>query len=309
MTNVYLNAVLGLICGLSLLPIIGLIIHWFSVEVKDETAVILSSFGKLKRTIREPGLHFWLAKILPWSKAYAVSLKRDFRQYEQIHVNDCQGTTIIIDLWIEFSIRSPEKALFQVENWEKSLQSILTCSATSILGSLEFSKILSNRSELGKTLKDDIKMEISRWGLEIDLVFISKLSVLPEVSQQLFDAVAARLEKAKADIEEAGRLESQLLEAETQADVAALEAEAKGQYSLSIGKAYSKLASNQEVLAAYQELYELSIMKPQRTIAFQGFSSHELTAIEASMVMANKEDNLRENYALGFAQQKQTYLP
>ncbi len=309
MTNQYLHNILGALCGLSILPFIRLLVHWCSVEVEDETAVILTRFGKLIRTIREPGLHFWFEKILPWSKAYSVSLKRDYRQYEQIHVNDCRGTTIIIDLWIEFSIRSPEKALFQVENWEKSLQSILTCSATSILGTFEFSKILSNRSELGRTLKDDIKTEISRWGLEIDLVFISKLSLLPDVSQQLFDAVAARLEKAKADIEEAGRLEAQLLEAETLAKVAALEAEAKGQYSLSIGRAYGKLSSNQQILSAYQELYELSLMKPQRTIAFQGFTNHELTAMEAAMVMATKEENLRENYAMGFSQQKQTYLP
>ncbi len=284
MNNDYLQWSLWAIFGLSLLPICTYVFHWLTVEVEDETVVILTRFGKMTHVLREPGLHFWGEKVLPWVKAYCLSLKRDYRHYEQIHVNDCRGTTIIIDLWIEFRIQSPEKALFQVENWEKSMQSIVTCSATSILGTFEFDKILSNRTELGKALKDDIQTEIGRWGLAIDLVFISKLSLLPDVSQQLFDTVATRLEKAKADIEEAGRLDSQLLEAETAAKVAALEAEAKGQYGLSVGRAYNKLAStNPKLLAAYTELYELSLIKPHRTVSFHGFKNDEVSAMDAAM--------------------------
>ena len=140
-------------------------------------------------------------------------------------------------------------------------------------------------------LKSDIKNETSRWGLEIEFIFISRLSLLSDVSQQLFDTVAAHLEKTKADIEEAGRLEAQLLEAETSSKVAALVTEAKGQYSLSIGRAYEKLCHDQELLNSYKQLYELSLIKPHRTVAFHGFGTDELTSVDAAMTMIPTHDD------------------
>lgn len=287
--NTQLLMFAAFVSGLALIPLMIRLVRSVSFNVEDETAVVVSSFGKMVGMVREPGFHFWPAKILPWTKVRELSLKRDFRTYESIHVNDCRGTTVVIDLWIEFRIVNPEKALFQIEDWERALQSLLTNSTTSILGTFEFNQILSNRSELSQTLKKDISDETSRWGLEIDLVFISKLSLLPDVSQQLFDTVAARLEKATADIEELGRLEAATLEAETAAKISGLVAEAKGQYALGVGRAYQRLSKNHELFAAYRELYDLSLMKPHRTIAFQGFGEQELSAIEAAMTIPSVE--------------------
>ncbi len=272
-------------CGLLLVPVLIALAKAMTLTVEDETALIVSRFGRMVKLIRKPGLHFWPEKILPWSQVRELSLKRDFRTYESIHVNDCRGTSVVIDLWLEFRIANPEKAIFQVEDWERALQSLLTNSTTSILGTFEFSQILSNRIELSQTLKEDICAETSRWGLEIDLVFISKLSLLPDVSQQLFDTVAARLEKATADIEELGRLEAATLEAETASKISSLVAEARGQYALGVGRAYHRLAKNGELFNAYQELYDLSVVKPQRTVAFHGFANQELSAAEAAMTI------------------------
>lgn len=280
-----LQLLLGGIIGAISIPLLILIFRFFTLEVEDESVLVVTNFGKMKQIFKTPGLHFFPKKMLPWIKLYEISLKRDYRHYEKIHVNDCRGTTLIIDLWIEFKITEPEKALFQVENWEKSLQSLLTSSGASILGSFEFYQILTNRTELGLILKKDLEAETARWGIQIELIFISKLSLLPDVSQQLFDAVAARLEKAKGDIQEAGRLEVEYLEAITASQVAALEAEAKGQYSLAIGRAYSQLSIYPGLLDAYIELHKLSLVKPHRTISFQGFKEHGITSTDAAMFM------------------------
>ncbi|HYX36041.1 MAG TPA: SPFH domain-containing protein [Oligoflexus sp.] len=291
MTN-NLTMIFALIGGLLLIPCLALFFRMLTIQVEDEAAAIVTSFGKWQRTIRKPGLLFYPQKIWPWVQVKTMSMKRDFRHYEEIHVNDRRGTTVVIDLWIELSITSPENALFRVENFEKALQSLLTNSTTSILGNFEFQQILSNRGELGRILRDDIREETSRWGLEIDLVFISKLSLLPDVAQQLFDTVAAHLDKAKLDIEETGRLEAALLEAETSAKIASLIAEAQGQYALGVGKAYHRLSKNQELLRAYRDLYDLSLMKPQRTVAFSGFSGQEISALEAAMAVPNIFENV-----------------
>jgi len=282
-------AVFGAVVGLGAIPLFKFVFRLVSIEVEDEHTVLVTRFGKLVRQYKEPGLYWVPERFLPWVKIIPVSLQRDFRHYHDIHVNDSRGTTVIIDLWIEFRVGNPERALYQVENWEEALKSLLTHSATSILGTHEFNQILSNRLELGRMLQSDIDAETSRWGLEIQLVLIRKVSLLGEVSRQMFDTVGAKLERLKADVEEEGRLRVAMLEAQTSAQVASLVAEAKGQYPGAVGRAYGKLAQmNPEVLKAYIELYELSLRRPHRTVAFQGFGNSEgeegLRALDAAMV-------------------------
>lgn len=280
-----LNYILGIISGATLIPVLFLIFKSVILEVQNETNVLVCRFGKMQKIIEKPGFHLWLDKVMPWTQIISVTLKKDFRYFEEIHVNDCRGTTLIIDLWIEFRIKDPIKAVFHVENLDKFLQSILSSSATSVLGTFEFNYILANRNELNEILKKDITKELTRWGVHIEYIFISRLSLLPDVSKQLFDTVAAKLEKTKADIEETGRLEAQLLEAETSSKIAALVAEAKGQYSLSVSRAYKDLSINPELFKSYKKLYELSLIKPHRTVAFHGFDTEELTSVEAAMTM------------------------
>jgi hypothetical protein len=61
-------------------------------------------------------------------------------------------------------------------------------------------------------------------------------------------------------------------------------AEAKGQYPLAIGRALGRLKPEPEVFAAYNELYELSLVRPHRTVAFRGFGEGELRAVDAAML-------------------------
>jgi regulator of protease activity HflC (stomatin/prohibitin superfamily) len=283
-STLILQTIAGFIVAVCITPAIRGLFSMLFVQVEDEHAVLIIKFGKLERTILHPGAHFLPSKALPWVKAVPVSLQRDFRHYKDIHVNDRRGTTVIVDLWIEFRVMDPARALFQVENWERSLQSMLTHSATSILGTQEFHRILENRTELGSTLKQDVMSETTRWGLQIEEVFIRQVSLLPEVSRQMFESVGAKLERARDDVREEGRLRVSLLEAQTSARIAELVAEAKGQYPAAIGRAYEELSKDPEVFTAYRELYDLSLVRPHRTISFQGFAEGEIRPIDAAMV-------------------------
>lgn len=273
--------------GLAVFALVAMVRAMFravTIEAVEGTQVLVTRFGKLHAILKEPGLHFFPWKAIPGHRVLPVSVQRDCRHYSDIHVNDCRGTSVIVDLWVEFRVVNPARALFHIEDWEKSLQSLLTHAATSILGTREFSQILRNRTELATLLKEDVKPETSRWGLQVEEVFIRQVSLLPEVSRQMFEMVAARLERAKADIEEEGRLQVAQMDAETSAQVAALEAEAKGQYPAAVGRAYEALAcQNQEVFEAYRELHALSLVRPHRTVAFHGFAPAEVSALDAAM--------------------------
>jgi hypothetical protein len=100
----------------------------------------------------------------------------------------------------------------------------------------------------------------------------------------MFGTIAARLERAKADVEENGRLDVAQLEAETAMRVAALVAEAKGQYPAAVGRALAELSSRPRLFAAYNELYDLSLIRPHRTVSFRGFQNGEMRATDAAMI-------------------------
>jgi regulator of protease activity HflC (stomatin/prohibitin superfamily) len=283
-----LQIAICVVAGAAAFPLILFVLRAVAIQVEDEEAVLVTSFGKLVHTFREPGLHFHPSKMLPWTVHTHVSLRRDFRHFKNVHVNDARGTTVIVDLWLEFRVEDPARAIFSVADWNRSLTNLVSHAATSILGSREFRQILNDRTELGTLLQKDISIETKRWGLEIENVFIRNVSLLPEVSRQMFETIAARLERAKAHVDEVGRLQVAQLEADTAMHIADLIAEAKGQYPAAVGRALADVKKRPAVFQAYNELYGLSLIRPHRTVTFRGFKDPELDAGDAAMVVPHQ---------------------
>jgi len=271
--------------GALFVPLLGLAFKAFTVEVEDEEARIVTRWGKLAEVLTKPGLHFLPDHMAPWVNAHRVSLRRDFREFTNLHVNDARGTTVIVDVWVEVRITDPVKARFAVVDWEGSMNSLVIQAVTAILGNREFHEILHDRVELANILRDAIALETDRWGVSVDIARLKNVSLLPDVSQQVFDAVSARLERAKAEIEEYGHVKVARVEAEADRSVAELTARAKGQYPEAVGRALAELAKVPQVHAAYNELYSLSLVRPHRTVAFRGFGEDEIRSIEAAMLL------------------------
>jgi regulator of protease activity HflC (stomatin/prohibitin superfamily) len=283
--NDNLQIVIGVVIGVLSIPALAFVLRAVTVEVEDEEAVLVTSFGKLVHTYTQPGLHLYPAKLMPWVGRTRVSLRRDFRHFRNVHVNDAKGTTVIVDLWVEFRVADPAKAIFAVTEWDSALQNLVSHAATSILGSRDFREILCDRTELGELLQKDIADDTANWGIEIEFVFIRNVSLLPEVSRQIFETIGARLERAKAHIEEEGRLSVAQLEADTAMRVAELVADAKGQYPGAVGRALHDVKKRRKVFDAYNELHELSMLRPHRTVTFRGFERGELRAADAAMMV------------------------
>lgn len=280
-TNVFVS---GILLGLAVIPFLGLLVRAFRTEVEDGEVILVTRFGKLSRKLERPGWHWLFDRVMPWTKTYRVSMRSDFRDFPNICINDARGTTVVVDVWLEFRVVDPVSATFDIADWNYSLKHLVAHAVITILGNREFKQILTDRNELGEMLKRDIGEETARWGIQVELAFIKNISLLPEVSQQLFHAVAARLERAKADLEERGRQQVALLQAETSAKVATLVAEAKGQYPAAVGRAYARLKQDPKVFEAYRELYELSTLRPAQTVTFKDFTDGDMRPIEAAML-------------------------
>lgn len=276
--------VIGFALGLISIPALWALAGLLRVEVEDGEAILVTRFGKLQATLQKPGWHWLPDRVLPWVHCRRVSLRRDFRTIPGVVINDSRGTTVIVDVWLELQVKDPAKAAFAVDDWDRALRNLVSHAVTSILGNRKFEEILCDRSELGRLLQRDIEAETQRWGIHIDPVFVQRVSLLPSVTQQILDTISARLERAKADIEEDGRQRVALHEAETSAKTATLMARAKGQYPAAVGRALERLRSRPEVLAAYEELYELNQLRPHRLMTFRGFKEGEIRAVDAAML-------------------------
>ena len=274
--------ILGLGAALGGALILWRVFRLIAVAVPDEEAVLLTRFGKLEAVLTEPGLHLLPSLLLPWMSLRRVSQQVDFREIDSIQINDATGTTLIVDLWLEFRIVDPTKAAFAVQDWDRSLRNVASHATRAILSNLDFNHILTDRTDLGERLKRDLQEECQRWGLQVSNAFVRNVRLLPEVARLMFETVAARKERAKARIEEEGRLAVAMLDAETAAKVAKLVADAKSQYPLAMGEVFSELKQDPTVFAAYNTLYELSQLRPHRTVAFVGFDG--LRAADAAMM-------------------------
>jgi regulator of protease activity HflC (stomatin/prohibitin superfamily) len=274
----------GVAAGVVGFTVLGLLMRAVLVSVEDEHVALVTSFGKLVARYDKPGAQLVLSKSMPWVKVHHISLARDYRIIHDLHINDARGTTVAVDLWMEVRVIDPEKSLFAVEDSEQATQNLVVHAAMSILGSRDFQQILDDQSALGKQLQKEVSAETERWGVRVEQVYVRNVSLLPEVSRQVFGTVASRLERARAVLVEKGRLDAAQLEADTAKQVATLVAQAKGQYPLAVGRALERLKKSPRVFTAYNQLYELAQLRGPRTVAFRGFDGKDVRALDAAML-------------------------
>ncbi|BBL72862.1 SPFH domain-containing protein [Methylogaea oryzae] len=281
--------VLGVLIGLLSIPLAACVARALHVSVQEGETLLVSRFGRLTNVLTRPGWHWVPDRLLPWAQVDHVSTRRDHRIIRDIVVNDAGGTTVMVDVFLELRVTDPVKAKFSVADWERALTNVVTHDVISILGTMDLKDIVADRTELHGQLERDIAEETARWGVRIERVLLHDVRLLPELSEQMLRSVAAKLERWKADVDEEGRQRVAMIEAETTAEVASLLAEAKAQHPLAVGRAYAALRRTPHIRAAFDELYELSLLHPQRTIAFAGFADGELRAVDAAMLAIEEE--------------------
>lgn len=233
-------------------------------------------FGKLEQRTKSAGLAPG-TRIRPWDRFITVSRQWDERVFANIETNDNQGTMVQVDLRITFRIVDSERALFAVHDWEQALESATVHEAAAALAGKDRTLFLRNDPNLANELTERVKKMMTTYGIEVHDTRIMNVQFRPEVARQMFEAVAAKLEVAKAEIEEKGRTDAALLLARTEQQVAELEARAKTESLKAIGRAYQELRARPQVFEAYENLYRLSQLDPTRVVSFEGFDEGELS--------------------------------
>ncbi len=259
----------------------------FSVSTPEGHETLSLRFGKLHHRTREAGLAGATKRLVPYDTWITVSRQWDERIYREIETNDHQGTIVKVDLRLTFRINDGERALFAVNDWEAALESTALHETAAQLAGKDRTQFLRCAPELVGQLTASIRKSMTTYGIEVGDVRIMNVEFRPEVTRQMFETVAAKLEVAKAEYEEKGRTDAALLLARTEQRVAELEAKAKTESLKAVGRAYQQLRTRTEVFEAYEDLYRLSQLDPSRVVSFDGFDGGELS--RASLVESDLE--------------------
>lgn len=248
-------------------------------------------FGKLATRSTAAGVAG--TRLAPHERWLVVSRQWDERIFRGIETNDAQGTMVKVVLRVTFRIADGERALFCVDDWEEALESATVHDAGARLAGRERALFLQADPLLSAELTASMRAAMAPYGIEIRDVRVLDVELRPEVSRQMFEAVAAKLEVAKAEYEESGRTGAALLLARTAQRVAELEARARTESLKAVGRAYQALRARPGVFEAYTDLYRLSQIDPAKVVSFDGFAAGALATESLVESELSRDDSAR----------------
>lgn len=259
------------------------------VIVEPGQSALVVTWGKCREVISEAGFYFRPYIWMPGCHVIRVSRQLDYERLADLHINDADGTTLRVDIWLEHKVVDPQKSVFSVESWPTALRNLVVHVAMEKMGHAKLDSLLTNRDGIANEILSEVRSEALSWGIQIESLIVQDIRLLPEISKQFFDRVAAQLELKKSRIEEMGRVAVHTLQAETEVRISELQAQAKAMHPLAVGRAYQQMATNHEVLKGFQELHQLSLMQPGKLISFVGFEKSEISALDVMMMPDGSE--------------------
>lgn len=289
MSSLIIYALLGVVifAALYFLPFL------FDIDVEENQTVVVTEFGKVTHVFDRPGHVFFMKRLLPWVQVNKVSTQLVCEDLNGVFVADQFGTSMQVDIWVEYRTLNARKLLFAIENWRSSFKSLVTSVSSKRINQLKFSDLLGSTENLEGQLLSDINQEVSSWGLEVEQVKIKNFRLSSEVQQQILQSISAHLEKKKSIILETAKLKSDLISAEVEKEVSTDRAAASVQMAQSVSKAYADLKTmNPMVFKTYEELYRLSVINPDQVMVFEGFGDKMTPEIASYLIgHENKKDN------------------
>lgn len=154
----------------------------------------------------------------------------------------------------------PIKAIYDVDNFRRSLIEAVLNEIRSVIGSRELNEVLSARAQLSDEIVANIAGTCKRWGVNITSAEIQELKVADEGAAAAMSIQMEATRKAEAfKVEAKAKADALILVAEAEKAAMALRAEGELTYIETLEKVISKedaakILLAQKTLAAYGEI-------------------------------------------------------
>ncbi len=253
--------------GILLIVIAGLLLFVF--QVRQSEVVLVTTFGKPTRDIREPGPHLkW-----PWPIESVHRFDQRVQNFEDKFTEGLtrDGFNLLASVYVGWKITDP-KAFFPkfagssepIAEAERALDRMLGNTKQAIIGNHPLSDFLSPGGEGNKFV--DIEAEVLGslqsqikdlgYGLEIQFLGIKKLGLPEKVTQSVFERMQSERKLLASRYEVEGESEATKIKSEADRKAAILLAGADAQATEIKGKGVAEAAKS---LAVFQQNPDLAM--------------------------------------------------
>jgi len=235
------------------------------VVVREGEAAVITTFGRPVRTLDAPGLYARWPQPIQAVHRYDTRLRTLSAAPEQVQTRD--GKNLIVTVYAAWKIADPLLFLQRVgqpSEGERGLQALLRNAKTAVVGQHPLSALINTDvsrlqfEQIEQNILDGIREEArQRYGVEVAIVGISRLSLPESITEGVFGLMKAEREQLASLYRSEGERESVRLraDAESERDRILAEAEAQARKIEAEGDALAA-----EHFKAFQENPELAIL-------------------------------------------------
>lgn len=257
-------------------------------QVRETETVIIKRFGKIVKTVDQPGLQKKFPKPIDVVLRFD-SRSRLFDDIPEEQTTTAGGEPIIVKSYAVWAIADPEQFLISVKDVksaEDSLGTLIRNAQNSVIGKHYFSEFVN--TDPGKIQFEQIENEItseisskamSEYGIAIKTVGIKQINVPKDVTAKVFERMKAdRTRKTKAILAQ-GSAEAERIKSDA-------EAKQKELLAVAATQAQAIRGSGDKEAARY---YEMLKEDPQLAMFLRNLSALKKILLEKTTIVLGAE--------------------
>ena len=237
--------------------------------VEERTCRVYVLFGKVVRTLSEPGLYFLPFSLGPsafivhtFGRCYVLDLRLDQEYLRSQPVNSEEGAPIGIGVWYEMFISDPVAYLFNNMDPRGSLRANVSNATVRSLSNMPLSAMLENRHAMSNTVRAEVSPKSAAWGYRLGSIYVRKVHFRDvNMIRQIEEKVVNRLRQVTSAIRQDGVNQVSIITSSAEREAAIEFAKAATMRPHIVGQALDEISREPEVAAA---LFE--VLETQRTL-------------------------------------------
>jgi regulator of protease activity HflC (stomatin/prohibitin superfamily) len=234
------------------------------VVVRERECLVFELFGKVRLTLREPGLHSpWteigpLAALVPlFGRVRRVDLRLDQTYMRSQPVNSEEGAPMGIGVWCEMFVSDPLAYLYKNVDPVGSLRANVSNAAVRSLSNLKLNEMLENRHAMSHAVREEVSVKSKEWGYLLGSTYIRKVHFRDRnMIGQIEQKVVNRLRQVTAAIQQDGSNRVNVIRSTADRQAAVEFAKAATTRPRIVGAALGEIAKDAVISSALFELLE-----------------------------------------------------
>ncbi|WP_205420307.1 SPFH domain-containing protein [Pseudomonas savastanoi] len=185
-----------------------------AVRIVNQTdALIVERIGKYHRTMRS-GLNF----IIPFVDRVVetTSSKDIILALGKVDAISSDNAVVLADALIVIRVTEPDKAVYGVDNYQRSTVLLAAAALRSKLGSLSLDEALTSRDVIKANIQESIRTELEDWGILLRSVEIQEITPSDSMLKAMEAQAAAERERKAAVTRAEGEKTAVTLHADAQ---------------------------------------------------------------------------------------------